>query len=151
MPTTPMHAAAANGHLSIVKLLLKKRANPSTRDQNGRTPAELARNAGYNEVADYLDRVVETRARVAKAVARREERKLEFMPNPVGAADVGRVLWAHGVPPTVAQPKFVKNYNAAVAAHCKVARAAAAHRRERHDGSLDRPMTFTVDCGDGDE
>ena len=146
-----MHAAAANGHLSIVKLLLKKRANPSTRDQNGRTPAELARNAGYNEVADYLDRVVETRARVAKAVARREERKLGAIPNPVGAADVGRVLWAHGVPPTVAQPKFVKNYNAAVAAHSEVARVAAAHRRERHDGSLDRPMTFTVDCGDCEE
>ena len=151
MPTTALHAAAANGHLSIVKLLLKKRANPSARDQNGRIPADLARNAGYNEVADYLDRVVETRARVAKAVARREEHKLEFVPNPVGAADVGRVLWAHGVPPTVAQPKFVKNYNAAVAAHCKVARAVAAHRRERHDGSLDRPVTFTVDCGDCEE
>ena len=134
-----------------VKLLLKKRANPSTRDQNGRTPAELARNASYNEVADYLDRVVETRARVAEAVARRKERKLEAMPNPVGAADVGRVLWAHGVPPTVAQPKFVRNLNVAVAAHYEVARAAAAHRRERHDGSLDRPVTFTVDCGDCEE
>ena len=150
MPTTPMHAAAANGHLSIVKLLLKKRANPSTRDQNGRTPAELARNAGYNEVADYLDRVVETRARVAKAVARRDEHKLEFVPNPVGAADVGRVLWAHGVPPTVAQPKFVKNYNAAVAAHCEVARAAAAHRRERHNLIVEAPLHFS-DCGDGDD
>jgi len=146
-----MHAAAANGHLSIVKLLLKKRANPGARDQNGRTPAELARNAGYNEVADYLDRVVETRARVAKAVARREEHKLEAIPKPVGAADVGRVLWAHGVPPTVAQPKFVKNYNAAVAAHCKVARAAAAHRRDRHAVVHERPVRFVVECGDGDE
>ena len=145
-----MHAAAANGHLSIVKLLLKKRANPSVRDQNGRTPAELARNAGYNVVADYLDRVVETRARVAEAVARREERKLEAMPNPVGAADVGRVLWAHGVPPTVAQPKFVKNYNVAVIAHGEVARAAAAHRRERHNMNVEVPLHF-ADCGDGDE
>ena len=150
MPTTALHAAAANGHLSIVKLLLKKRANPSARDQNGRTPADLARNAGYNEVAEYLDRVVETRARVVKAVARREERKLESMPNPVGASDVGRVLWAHGVPPTVTQPKFVKNYNAAVAAHCKVARAAAAHRRERHNMNVEVPLHF-ADCGDGDE
>ena len=66
MPTTALHAAAANGHLSIVKLLLKKRANPSVRDQNGHTPAELARNAGYNVVADYLGRVVETRARVRR-------------------------------------------------------------------------------------
>jgi len=150
MPTTALHAAAANGHLSIVKLLLKKRANPSTRDQNGRTPAELARKAGYNEVANYLDRVVETRARVAKAVARREDRKLEFVPNPVGAVDVGRVLWAHGVPPTVAQPKFMKNYNAAVAAHCEVARVAAAHRRERHNLIVEAPLHFS-DCGDGDE
>ena len=150
MPTTALHAAAANGHLSIVKLLLKKRANPSARDQNGRIPADLARNAGYNEVADYLDRVVETRARVVKAVARREERKLEFVPNPVGAADVGRVLWAHGVPPTVAQPKFVKNYNAAVAAHSEVARVAAAHRRERHNLIVEAPLHFS-DCGDGDE
>ena len=102
-----MHAAAANGHLSIVKLLLKKRANPSVRDQNGRTPAELARNAGHVAVADYLDSAAATRARVAEAVSRREERKLEAMPNPVGAADVGLRLWAHGVPPTVAQPKFV--------------------------------------------
>ena len=124
--------------------------SPSTRDQNGRTPAELARNAGHAEVAEFLDRVVETRTRVAEAIARREERKLESIPNPVGAADVGRVLWANGVPPTVAQPKFVKNFNVAVRAHGEVARIAAAHRRERHNLNVEVPVHF-AECGDGDE
>ena len=69
----------------------------------------------------------------------------------VDATAVKRQLWAKCISMAAANPEFVLNFNQALDDHSEAARASAAHRRERHDGILDRPMTFTVDCGDCEE
>jgi ankyrin repeat protein len=52
---TPLHWAAASGRGSIVDLLLDRGADPAAADKRGRTPAELARDAGFSEVAERLE------------------------------------------------------------------------------------------------
>ncbi len=62
---TPLHWAAENGHLEVAKALVEGGAdlkasdecddsNPLITPRAGRTPAELARQSGNSDVADYL-------------------------------------------------------------------------------------------------
>ena len=144
MPTTALHAAAQAGHLEIVQLLLKKGANPCVKDQNGRTAYQLAHASGHVEVADFL-------VRAEAATAQLVLREMKPVSISVNADDVRRILWSRAISPNVAHAGFVRSFNIALCDHGEAARAAAAHRRERHDGSLDRPVRFMVDYGDGDE
>jgi ankyrin repeat protein len=40
---TPLHTAAYNGHVDIVKLLLEHGADPTVRNKDGDTPLDVAR------------------------------------------------------------------------------------------------------------
>lgn len=52
--STPLHFAAANGHLNIVKILLRNGAVPDRPDKHGVTPEMLAREHGWLECAELL-------------------------------------------------------------------------------------------------
>ncbi|KAG8810186.1 hypothetical protein FRC17_003058, partial [Serendipita sp. 399] len=52
--STPLHFAAAMGHMGVVKLLLENGANPSARDVEKLTPEMLARTLEKRAVADFL-------------------------------------------------------------------------------------------------
>ncbi len=52
---TALHAAAHAGTLDIARLLVDYGANPQARDDQGRTPAELARLRKHWDVAAFLD------------------------------------------------------------------------------------------------
>lgn len=51
---TPLHGAAENGHLEIVRLLVECGANVAALDTAGRTPRIAAIQAGHAAVAQYL-------------------------------------------------------------------------------------------------
>ncbi|XP_028443767.1 espin [Perca flavescens] len=51
---TPLHDAAENGELECCKILLANQANPSDRDVDGFTAADLAEYNGHHECARYL-------------------------------------------------------------------------------------------------
>ena len=50
----PLHAAAANGTTELVRLLLDRGADPALGTDDGRTAAEIAREAGHETLADSL-------------------------------------------------------------------------------------------------
>ncbi|MFZ0480444.1 MAG: ankyrin repeat domain-containing protein [Terriglobales bacterium] len=50
----PIHAAAANGDRAMVELLLKHRADPKLANDEGKTPAMIAREKGHQEIAALL-------------------------------------------------------------------------------------------------
>jgi hypothetical protein len=52
---TPLHNAAANGHLDVVKLLLEKGADPALRSNGDWTPLDIARALGHAEVVKVLE------------------------------------------------------------------------------------------------
>ena len=51
---TPLHLASANGHLSIVNLLLEHEAQLNTKNRNGSTALELSCRLGYFEISKIL-------------------------------------------------------------------------------------------------
>ncbi|XP_053743625.1 espin-like protein [Synchiropus splendidus] len=51
---TPLHDAAENGELECCKVLLESHANPSDKDIDGFTAADLAEYNGHHECARYL-------------------------------------------------------------------------------------------------
>lgn len=52
--TTALHAAAANGNLHMVQLLILKQAKPDLRNQFNETALELAINGGFDSVIERL-------------------------------------------------------------------------------------------------
>lgn len=52
---TPLHAAADNGQLDMVALLLAHGADPGARMAPGKTPADFARERGHTAVAEALE------------------------------------------------------------------------------------------------
>jgi uncharacterized protein len=51
---TPLHAAAAGGHVKTVALLLEKKATPDARDRDGSAPLQLAAAGGHLQVVELL-------------------------------------------------------------------------------------------------
>jgi ankyrin repeat protein len=52
---TPLHYAAFGGHAAVVKVLLAHKANPRAKDEEGRTPLNLARQKKQEEVVKLLE------------------------------------------------------------------------------------------------
>lgn len=52
--STPLHFAAALGHLEVARILLENGANPLARDIEKATPEMVARSAGRQRVADFI-------------------------------------------------------------------------------------------------
>lgn len=52
---TPLHSAAAAGKGKAVALLLERGADPGLADDQGKRPADFARERGHNAVAEMLD------------------------------------------------------------------------------------------------
>jgi ankyrin repeat protein len=51
---TPLHYAARNGAVDIVKEMLERGADPTIRDHKGKTPLDLAREEGHDEIVQIL-------------------------------------------------------------------------------------------------
>ncbi|AYL96879.1 ankyrin repeat domain-containing protein [Mucilaginibacter celer] len=51
---TPLHSAAQNGNLDLIILLLENGAEVYTRMEGGKLPADLAREKGFEEIAEIL-------------------------------------------------------------------------------------------------
>ncbi len=51
----PIHAAAQNGDRPMVELLLKHQADPGIANDDGKTPAMIAREKGHEEIAALLE------------------------------------------------------------------------------------------------
>ena len=52
----PIHAAAQNGDRPMVELLLEHRADPKLTNDDGKTPAVVAREKGHEEIAALLEK-----------------------------------------------------------------------------------------------
>ena len=57
---TPLHVAACEGHLELVKLLLKNGARPEAKDRWRRTSYDEAKRMGYPEVQKAIGDVLAT-------------------------------------------------------------------------------------------
>ncbi|HOT51462.1 MAG TPA: ankyrin repeat domain-containing protein, partial [Candidatus Hydrogenedentes bacterium] len=51
---TPLHIAAEQGHVRMVKLLMSRGANVNLRNSEGRTPLKIAQDSNNDEVAALL-------------------------------------------------------------------------------------------------
>lgn len=51
---TPLHSAAQNGNLDLLIMLLENGAETSVRMEGGKLPADLAREKGFDEIAEIL-------------------------------------------------------------------------------------------------
>jgi ankyrin repeat protein len=52
--STPLHSAAQNGNLALLILLLENGAQTDVRMEGGKLPADLAREKGFDEIAEIL-------------------------------------------------------------------------------------------------
>lgn len=66
---TALHVAAAEGRNEMVKWLLAREANPFAQDQNGKTPADFARNQGHTDtekiILDYIQVIQDEETAIA--------------------------------------------------------------------------------------
>ncbi len=53
--STAMHSAAQNGNIDLLIILLEHGADVSIRMEGGKLPADLAREKGFDEIADALE------------------------------------------------------------------------------------------------
>ena len=53
---TPIHRAAQNGHLEVVKMLANFTENPNATNSDGLTPIHLAAMNGHTQVVKYLSK-----------------------------------------------------------------------------------------------
>ena len=53
--STPLHYAAGNGHLDIVKMLVENGASTEIEDHLGDDPLEYAVNNGWVDISNYLE------------------------------------------------------------------------------------------------
>ncbi|KAI1475784.1 ankyrin repeat-containing domain protein [Daldinia eschscholtzii] len=51
---TPLHTAAENGHLDIVKILVEAGADPNIQDDTSKTPLHFAEGHGNKEIMEFL-------------------------------------------------------------------------------------------------
>jgi ankyrin repeat protein len=51
---TPLHATAFRGNVELTQFLLDQGANRAARNSDGKTPADIARERGHNDVAELL-------------------------------------------------------------------------------------------------
>ncbi len=51
---TPLHSAAQNGNLELLIMLLENGAETNVRMEGGKMPADLARDQGFDEIAEIL-------------------------------------------------------------------------------------------------
>lgn len=51
---TPLHVAAENGHLEVVKILVAHGADRNTRNPEGKTPLDLAVSKGHQDIVAFL-------------------------------------------------------------------------------------------------
>ena len=51
---TPLHVAAFNGHLAVVKVLVEAGAKVNPRDNDGWTPLSQARDQGFPDIVEWL-------------------------------------------------------------------------------------------------
>ena len=56
---SPLHFAAQKSDLPMIEILLAAGADRSLRDNDGRTPADLARAKGYDQIATQLEPILE--------------------------------------------------------------------------------------------
>ena len=56
----PIHRAAQNGHLEVVKTLANFTENPNATNYEGLTPIHLAAMNGHTEVVKYLSKFTKT-------------------------------------------------------------------------------------------
>jgi ankyrin repeat protein len=54
---TLLHYASARGNMSIVKLLLRRGANPFAINIRGETPSDIARRYKYVKIVELLDKI----------------------------------------------------------------------------------------------
>jgi ankyrin repeat protein len=52
--STPLHSAAANGHLDVVKFLVAQQAEVNAKETDGWTPLHLAARYGYLDIVKFL-------------------------------------------------------------------------------------------------
>lgn len=53
---TPLYYAASNGNLEVCKLLIKLGADKNIKSNEGKTPYDIAKEHGYEEVYNYLEK-----------------------------------------------------------------------------------------------
>jgi ankyrin repeat protein len=70
--TPPIHFAVREGHAEIVRLLLDAGADSEWNGHYGMSLMDMARERGYEDVADLLDRARERRGRTAPAPTRED-------------------------------------------------------------------------------
>ena len=53
--TSPVHAAAANGHLDTLKILVNSNFDYLSANREGKTPLDLAKENGHTATASFLE------------------------------------------------------------------------------------------------
>jgi ankyrin repeat protein len=94
--STPLHYAAYNGHTDVVKLLLENGADPSIKDNTGKTTADIARENGRIEIANMIENVKELFEALKKGDAAKAEKLISKLsvPNARDRNGVTLLHWA---------------------------------------------------------